>query len=104
MATQIKIKNLPEGLQSIITNGKHTIIGDEPLSSNGTDLGLAPSELVLAGLAMCKVATVRYIARKKGWEIGNVEANLIQEVKREATGLKTNVKIEINIEGNISEE
>ena len=104
MATQIKIKNLPEGFQSIITNGKHTIIGDEPLSSNGTDLGLAPSELVLAGLAMCKVATVRYIARKKGWKIGNVEANLIQEVKREATGLKTNVKIEINIEGNISEE
>ena len=76
MATQIKIKNLPEGYQSIISNGKHSIIGDEPLSSNGTDLGLAPSELVLSGLAMCKVATIRYIARKNGWEIGKVEAIL----------------------------
>jgi putative redox protein len=104
MATQIKIKNLPEGFQSVITNGRHSIIGDEPFTSNGTDLGLAPSELVLAGLAMCKVATVRYIARKNGWEIGNVEANLTQEVKSGIAGLKTNVKIEINIEGDISDE
>jgi putative redox protein len=103
MATQIRIKNLPEGYQSIITNGKHTIIGDEPLSSNGTDLGLAPSELVLSGLAMCKVATVRYIARKNGWEIRNVEAILTQEVRKEINGLKTNVKIDIKIEGEIDD-
>ena len=39
MATVIKIKNIEEGYQSIITNGKHTIIGDEPITSKGTDLG-----------------------------------------------------------------
>ncbi|MFZ2325077.1 MAG: OsmC family protein [Ignavibacteriaceae bacterium] len=104
MATQIKINNLPEGYQSIITNGKHSIIGDEPLSSNGTDLGLAPSELVLAGLGMCKVATVRYIARKNGWEIENVEAVLTQEVKRDNGGLRPNVKIEIKIDGDITND
>lgn len=104
MATKIKIKNLPEGYQSIITNGKHTIIGDEPLNSNGTDLGLAPSELVLAGLAMCKVSTVRYIARKNGWLLGNVEANLSQEVRRNVSRFMTNVKVDISIEGDISEE
>lgn len=65
MATKINIKNLPTGYQSIISNGKHTIVGDEPTNSRGTDLGLSPAELVLAGLAMCKVATVRFIARKK---------------------------------------
>jgi putative redox protein len=27
---------------------------------------------------MCKVATVRFIARKNGWKIGNVEAELDQ--------------------------
>ncbi len=104
MATVIKIKNLPEGYQSIITNGTHTIIGDEPVKSKGTDLGLSPSELVLSGLAMCKVATVRYIARQKGWEIGEVKAELSQEVKRETDGLKTNIKIGIQIEGNITQE
>ena len=104
MATEIKIKNLPEGYQSIITNGKHSIVGDEPLSSKGTDLGLSPAELVLSGLAMCKVATVRFIARKNGWTIGNVEAKLLQEVKRDANGLKTSVSISMRIEGDITSE
>jgi len=104
MATEIKIKNLPEGYQSIITNGKHSIVGDEPLTSKGTDLGLSPAELVLSGLAMCKVATVRFIARKNGWNIGNVDAKLTREVKREPDGLKTSVGISIKIEGNITSE
>ena len=102
MATLIKIKNLSEGYQSIITNGTHTIVGDEPVKSSGTDLGLSPSELVLSGLAMCKVATVRYIARKNNWEIGEIKAELSQEVKRETSGLKTHIKVDIHIEGNIT--
>ncbi len=107
MATKINIKNLPLGYQSIITNGKHTIIGDEPINSKGTDLGLAPTELVLAGLAMCKVATVRFIARRKGWEdqIRDVDAYLEQVVKRGEKGkLATTVQVKIKIEGDISEE
>lgn len=104
MATIIKIKNLTEGYQSIITNGTHTIVGDEPIKSKGTDLGLSPSELVLSGLAMCKVATVRYIARQKGWEIGEVKAELSQEVKRQPDGLNTNVKVAIQIEGKLNQE
>lgn len=104
MATEIKIKNLPQGFQSIISNGKHSIVGDEPIASKGTDLGLAPTELVLAGLAMCKVATIRYIARLKGWEIGNVDAELSQEVKKSEAGLSTNVKVAIKIEGDITPE
>ena len=104
MATEIKIKNIPEGFQSIITNGKHSIVGDEPIHSKGTDLGLAPTELVLAGLAMCKVATVRHIARKKGWEIGDVQGSLKQKVRRSENGLVPNVSVEISIEGDLTDE
>lgn len=104
MAAKIKIKNIQEGYQSIITNGKHTIIGDEPLSSKGTDLGLSPTELVLAGLAMCKVATVRFVARKNGWNIKDVYADLSQEVSREGLSMKTKVKIDMRIEGDITDE
>ncbi len=105
MATQIKIKTIPTGYQSIITNGKHTIIGDEPIKSKGTDLGLAPTELVLAGLSMCKTATVRFIARKKGWEIGDVDAELSQVVKRDKEGkLTPHITTKIKIEGDITEE
>jgi len=104
MATEIKIKNLPEGYQSIITNGKHSIVGDEPIHSKGTDLGLAPTELVLAGIAMCKVATVRNVARRKGWEIGDVNGTLSQKVRRTENGLVPNVKVDITIDGDITEE
>ena len=104
MATHIHIKNLPEGYQSIITNGTHSIVGDEPKSSKGTDLGFSPSDLILSGLAMCKVATVRFIARKNNWEIGEVKAHLSQEVKRGTEGLKTTVHVELHIEGNLTDE
>lgn len=105
MATQIKIKNIPTGYQSIITNGKHSIVGDEPIPSKGTDLGLAPTELVLAGIAMCKVATVRNVARRKGWEIGDVDAELSQVVSREKGGkLSTRVETVIHIEGDLTED
>lgn len=104
MATQVKIKNLPYGYQSFITNGKHTLVGDEPIKFKGTDLGMSPSELVLSGLALCKVATVRYIARKNGWEIGDVYAELTQNVKRSSTSMTTVIDIDLIIEGNITEE
>ena len=105
MATKINIKNIPTGYQSIISNGTHTIIGDEPIKSKGTDLGLAPTELVLAGLGMCKVATVRFIARKKGWDIRDVDAELVQNVKRNADRTLTpTVEVKMKIEGNITDE
>jgi len=105
MATDIKIKNIPEGYQSIITNGKHTIIGDEPLEVKGTDLGMSPTELLLSGISMCKVATIRNVARRKGIEIGEVNAHLSQVTNRNVDGTYiTTVDSEISIEGNLSDE
>ena len=105
MATNIKLKNLPTGYQTIISNGRHSIIGDEPINSKGTDLGFSPTDLILSSIGMCKVSTVRFIARRNGWEIGNVEAELNQVVKRGENGkLSTTVNVTISIEGNITEE
>jgi putative redox protein len=104
MPTKISVKNLPEGYQSIITNGTHSIVGDEPLLSKGTDLGLSPTEMVLSGLAMCKVSTVRFIARKNNWEIRDVKANLEQIVTKGDGGLKTTVTINLSIEGDLTAE
>ncbi|MBM6499779.1 OsmC family protein [Flavobacterium macrobrachii] len=105
MPTNIKIKNLPTGYQTIISNGRHSILGDEPITSKGTDLGFSPIDLILSSIAMCKVATVRFIARRNNWEIGNVDAELDQVVKRGENGkLLTTIKVAISIEGNITEE
>lgn len=105
MATKINIKNIPTGYQSIITNGRHSIVGDEPEKVNGTDLGMTPTELVLAGIAMCKVATIRNIARRKNIEIENIDAELTQIAKRNAGGnYTTEVNSAIKISGNITPE
>jgi len=105
MSTKINIKNLPVGYQSVISNGKHAILGDEPIASKGTDLGFSPVELVLAGISMCKVATIRNVARRKGWEIGEVDAQLKQTAIRQPDGsFKTKVESTIQIQGNLTEE
>jgi len=105
MATEINIKNIPVGYQSIISNGKHSILGDEPIAAKGTDLGMSPTELVLAGISMCKVATIRNVARRKNIEIGEVDAQLSQVAKRQPDGtFKTVVKSAIKIEGDLTQE
>lgn len=105
MATKINIKNIPTGYQSFISNGRHAVLGDEPIKAKGTDLGFSPTEFVLAGISMCKVATVRNVARRKGWEIGNVDAEVSQVVRRGEDGsFRTVVKSAISIEGDITQE
>ncbi len=39
-----------DGFAQAITAGRHRLIADEPVSSGGTDRGLGPYELLLAGL------------------------------------------------------
>ncbi len=39
-----------DGFAQEITAGRHRLIADEPVSSGGTDRGLGPYELLLAGL------------------------------------------------------
>ncbi|MDP5120378.1 MAG: OsmC family protein [Spirosomaceae bacterium] len=105
MPTKISAKHGTIGFQTILSNGRHAIIGDEPISSKGTDLGFSPTDLVLAGLAMCKTATVRFIARKKGWNVTEVEAQLEQVVKRGQDGkLTTHVQVALQIEGDLTDE
>lgn len=103
MATTIKLKNLPEGYQTVISNGKHSILADEP-QPGGTDLGFSPIDLLLSSLGLCKVTTIRYIARKNNWVIGDVRAELNHETKRGEGGLSTHVKVNILIEGDLTVE
>ena len=105
MVSKINIKNIPIGYQSFISNGRHAIVGDEPIPSKGTDLGLSPQDLLLSSISMCKVATIRNVARRKNIEIGNVDASLKQTIKRQTDGsFKIEINSAINIEGDITEE
>ncbi|RYJ44219.1 OsmC family protein [Flavobacterium beibuense] len=105
MATTISVRNLPIGFQSIISNGSHGILGDEPLETNGTGLGFSPRELLLGAIGMCKAATVRFIANKRGWPIGDVEVELTMDaVRTDDGGFTTHVKTGIHIQGELTQK
>lgn len=54
----------------------HSIIGDEPESFGGGNLGPAPYDLLLAALGECTAMTVRWYAIQKKWPLDKVEVKL----------------------------
>lgn len=70
-----------------LTNGLHEIIGDEPLDLGGQNMGFSPFELVLAGLALCKSATMRMYAERKGWDTGVIEVKVTMDFERDTPPL-----------------
>lgn len=59
-----------------ISNGRHSLVADEPASLGGQDAGMAPFDLYLASLAACTAITLRMYAEKKGWDLGEFSAQL----------------------------
>jgi putative redox protein len=52
---------------------EHQLVGDEPTDVGGDDAGPSPQELLAASLASCTAVTMEMYARRKGWDIGDVE-------------------------------
>lgn len=101
----ITITNETGSYQSHITNGRHMVIADEPEDLGGTDKGMDPVDLVLAGLAECKVVTVRAKANKLGIELGEIRANLtIDTGKGEGRSLASNIQVNLDWDTDTSEE
>jgi putative redox protein len=52
---------------------EHTLTVDEPEDSGGEDAGPHPQEMLAVSLSSCVAITVEMYAKRKGWEIGDVE-------------------------------
>lgn len=52
------------------------LIGDEPVSLGGKDLGPDPYSLLLASLAACTLSTLRMYIDRKGWDIPHISVTL----------------------------
>ena len=65
-----------EGFTTQIIAGKHHFVADEPLKVGGNDLGPNPYELVSSGLAACTSMTIQMYARRKKWQLINVETHV----------------------------
>src|SRR5205085_9390492 len=52
---------------------QHQLLADEPAIEGGDDEGPSPQELLAASLASCTAITMEMYARRKGWDVGDVE-------------------------------
>jgi putative redox protein len=51
----------------------HDVTVDEPTETGGADSGPSPQELLAASLASCTAVTMEMYAKRKGWNLGDVE-------------------------------
>jgi len=51
----------------------HQLTVDEPADQGGDDAGPSPQELLAASLATCTAITMEMYARRKGWDVGDVQ-------------------------------
>lgn len=65
-----------EGFNTQIKSGIHYFIADEPVKLGGTNYGPTPYEYISAALAACTSMTLQMYARRKQWNLGNVETHV----------------------------
>lgn len=82
----------------------HQLIGDEPPSSGGSNLGPDPYEFILAGLATCTAATVRMYADRKAWDLEKIDLSLSLQVEKLSGTQITHIQREIQFFGNLDAE
>lgn len=60
-------------LRQAIRIRDHQLTIDEPNDKGGEDSGPSPQEMLAASLAACTAITMEMYAKRKGWDVGDVE-------------------------------
>jgi putative redox protein len=60
-------------LRQAIQIRNHQLTSDEPSDKGGEDTGPSPQEMLAASLAACTAITMEMYAKRKGWDVGDVE-------------------------------
>lgn len=64
-----------DGFTTAMKVGSHFLTADEPIAFGGNDYGPSPYELVSAGLSACTAMTIQMYAKRKDWNVENVEVH-----------------------------
>jgi putative redox protein len=72
----------------------HTLI-DEPHETGGDDAGPSPQELLAASLASCTAVTMEMYAKRKGWDIGELEVDVNFEAAQKGSPTKFKMAVRL---------
>lgn len=105
MSGNVVVKENGQGrYQQEVIAGQHRLIADEPISLGGAGQGMAPFELLMAGLGACTSMTLRMYAERKGLALSSVEVALSHE-KREVDGVQRDcIQRNITLHGDLGPE
>lgn len=92
----------PDGYAHTVEIGDHELTIDEPLDQDGDDDGPTPQELLAASLAGCTAITIEMYARRKGWDLANVEVDA--EYEQADRGAPTKFTLTIRLPDGLSDE
>ena len=80
-----------------MTAGPHTLTADEPVSNGGRGAGLAPYDLVLAGLGACSAITLRMYAERKQVAIRSLAIELSFQKEGERNVIRRVVQLDADL-------
>jgi putative redox protein len=73
----------------------HNVVTDEPEQNGGSDEGPNPQELLAASLASCSAITMEMYAKRKGWDIGDVEVAVDYEPAQRGSPTKFGMTVKL---------
>jgi putative redox protein len=72
---------------------EHHMTADEPEENGGDDSGPSPQELLAASLASCTAITIEMYAKRKGWEIGDLQVDVNYEPAQRGSPTKFQMEV-----------
>ena len=104
--------NLENKFTTQVSNGRHTILVDEPSSVGGDDLGHSPYELLNAALGACTAMTLKMYAERKKWDLQEVYVYLTYDKKHiddidtqnGNSGKVNHISRKLDLKGELSDE
>jgi putative redox protein len=74
---------------------EHRVTADEPEENGGEDSGPSPQELLAASLASCSAITMEMYAKRKGWDVGEVEVDVNYEPAQRGSPTRFTLKVRL---------
>ncbi len=75
-AQDVIVRTEKKKYETSIDTGQHRWTADEPVESGGTNLGPAPTQILVAALGSCTSITIRMYADRKEMPLDAVEVSL----------------------------